>query len=124
MHELSRKRLDIGYTKTIIWSTRRKRGWWSGERTSVGPGLVNRYRELDGMLIRPDHCIEMMRVSIMCRGDPSLSTFKWLPGEPLRLTAVAMGHHQCVNWDSLLAWVRQRAIPLFEPGTLAEPEIG
>ena len=58
----------------------------------------------------------------MCKGDPSLSTFKWVPGNPPSLTAVAEGHHQCVKWDSLLDWVRERAVPIFEPGILAETE--
>lgn len=69
-----------------------------------------------------DHCMEMMRLSIMCRGSPSLSTFHYLSGDPAYLTAVALGHHQCVNWDRLLEWVRERAVPIFEPGVLAGPE--
>ena len=63
-----------------------------------------------------------MRESIMCRGDPSLTTFKWLPGDPPRLTAVARGHHQCVDWDSMMDWVRERAVPIFEPGVLKAPD--
>lgn len=70
-------------------------------------------------LTGPDHCMEMMRVSIMCKGDPSLSTFRWLPEDPTHVTAVAHGHHQCVDWDTLMAWVRERAVPIFEPGVLA-----
>ena len=58
----------------------------------------------------------------MCKGDPTLNTFEWLPGSPQRFTAVARGHHQCVNWDSLLGWVRERAVPIFEPGVLASPD--
>lgn len=62
-----------------------------------------------------------MRESIMCRGDTSLTTFKWLAGNPPQLTAVARGHHKCVNWEKLMGWVREQAVPLFEPGTLATP---
>ena len=58
----------------------------------------------------------------MCRGDPSLSTFEWLPGNPLAFTAVARGRHQCVNWESLLGWIRERAIPIFDPGILVKHE--
>ena len=72
-------------------------------------------------LIGVDHCMEMLRVSIMCKGDPSLSTFQWLPGNSSHLTAVAHGHHQCVDWDRLMTWVRNRAVPIFEPGVLVEP---
>jgi hypothetical protein len=54
----------------------------------------------------------------MCRGDPSLTTFKWLPVDLPAFTAVAKGHHRCVNWDSLLTWVRERAVPIFEEGII------
>lgn len=54
----------------------------------------------------------------MCRGDPSLTTFKWLPRDPPAFTAVAEGHHRCVNWDNLLTWVRERAVPIFEEGVI------
>ncbi len=70
-----------------------------------------------------DHCIEMMRESIMCRGDPSLTIFKWLLGDPPALVAEARGHHKCVDWDMLLAWVRERAIPIFESGVLVSPDV-
>ena len=94
-----------------------------------------------------DHCVEYLREAIICRGDPSLSTFKWLPGKPngtsssastssssaspsgagrgvgsAHLTAVAEGHHQCVDWKRLMSWVRERAVPIFEPGVLVQPD--
>ena len=58
----------------------------------------------------------------MCRGDPTLSTFEWVSSNPPAFTAVAYGQHRCVDWDSLLGWVRDRAIPIFEPGALATPD--
>lgn len=67
----------------------------------------------------PDHCLELIRESIMCKGDPSLTTFEWADeNDPLGFTAVAHSHHRCVKWDSLLGWVRKRAVPIFDPGTL------
>ena len=64
-----------------------------------------------------------MRLAIMCRAEVSLNTFKWLPGHnPPRLTAVAEGHHQCVKWDSMLAWVKERAVPIYEAGVLVGPD--
>ncbi|KAF6236855.1 hypothetical protein HO173_005146 [Letharia columbiana] len=72
--------------KDDFLSTKGKRRWRSGERTSI-----------IGM--------EMMRVSIMYRGRPSPGTFHYLSENRPRLTAVALGCHQCVNRDSLLEWV-------------------
>lgn len=59
-----------------------------------------------------------MRESIMCHADPSLTSFRWLPGNPPHLTAVAVGWHKCVNWESLLEWVRSRRVKIFQPGVV------
>jgi len=64
----------------------------------------------------------MLRESIICHADPSLSTFKYLPGHPPTLTAIAKGHHQCVQWEPLMEWVRERHVPIFEEGVLMGAE--
>ncbi|KAL9045571.1 MAG: hypothetical protein Q9214_001408, partial [Letrouitia sp. 1 TL-2023] len=69
------------------------------------------------------HCLELIRESITCRADPSLSTYEWVDGvNALGFTAVARGYHQCVKWDSLMEWVRKRAVPIYQPGTLVQHE--
>ena len=78
-------------------------------------------RILGSTLMEVDHCVEMLRQAIICKADPSLATFEWLPGNPPHLTGVAKGHHQCVAWDNLQDWVRARAAPIFEPGVLVGP---
>ena len=66
-----------------------------------------------------DHCLEMLREAIICRGDTTLSTFEWIPGtDPPAPTVVARGRHRCVDWESLMAWVRERAVDAFRPGVL------
>ncbi len=64
----------------------------------------------------------MLRQSIICHADPSLSTFEYLPGHPPTLTAIAKGHHQCVQWEPLMEWVRERHVPIFEEGVLMGAE--
>ena len=67
----------------------------------------------------------MLRESLTCHADPSLSTFKYLPGRPgmpPTLTAEAKGHHQCVQWAPLMEWVRERHVPIFEEGVLVGPD--
>ena len=66
----------------------------------------------------PDHCLELMREAIMCRGDLALTTFRWLPDDPPHLTAEALGWHTCVEWESLMGWVRQRHVKVFEAGVV------
>ena len=76
-----------------------------------------------GSSLCQDHCLELLREVIICRGDTTLSTFEWVPGsEPPAPTVVAHGHHQCVKWDSLMSWVRRRSVDAFEPGVLLNAE--
>ncbi|KAJ5257195.1 hypothetical protein N7478_013299 [Penicillium angulare] len=68
-----------------------------------------------------DHCIELMRETILCRGDPTLSSFRWVnpnrEGDP-HLTVDAPGWHTCVNWEKLQVWNDEQAVDPFEPGAL------
>ena len=85
------------------------------------PNVVCFRRRLTLILI--DHCIEMLRVSAMCRADTSLSTFSWIKKGSRRYpTATDTGPHQCVKWESLAGWVRERSVNISDPTTLAYPE--
>ncbi|OOF95577.1 hypothetical protein ASPCADRAFT_406329 [Aspergillus carbonarius ITEM 5010] len=72
-----------------------------------------------------DHCMELLREAILCRGDPTLSGFRWIGpdegGEGYHLTVEAPGYHTCVNWEKLRAWNDERAVNAFEPGVLVGP---
>ncbi|RAK95913.1 oxidase ustYa family protein [Aspergillus ibericus CBS 121593] len=74
-----------------------------------------------------DHCMELLREAIICRGDPTLSGFRWIGpdegGEGYHLTVEAPGYHTCVNWEKLRAWNDERAIDAFEPGVLVGPNL-
>ena len=64
------------------------------------------------------HCLELLREAIMCRADTSLTSFRWMPSDPPHLTAEAVGWHRCVNWESLMVWVRERHVKVFEEGVV------
>ena len=34
------------------------------------------------------------------------------------------GHHQCVQWDRIDAWMQERHINVFEPGMIVHPTLG
>ncbi|EED16330.1 conserved hypothetical protein [Talaromyces stipitatus ATCC 10500] len=68
-----------------------------------------------------DHCIETLRQGIMCRGDVSLATYTYLQGSN-DVTARSWGSHQCIDFESLTAWTRERAVDIFRPGVLPNPE--
>ncbi|KAI1124451.1 hypothetical protein F5Y10DRAFT_249324 [Nemania abortiva] len=68
-----------------------------------------------------DHCVETLRQGIMCRGDVSLGTYTYLRGSN-DVTARSWGKHQCVNFEALMAWARERAVDVSQAGVLAQPE--
>ena len=59
----------------------------------------------------------------MCRGDSTLITFHW--GHTVKLPQPDFTlEHECVNWDSLVGWVEQHSINVFEEGMLVHPTLG
>ncbi|KFY44951.1 hypothetical protein V494_01240 [Pseudogymnoascus sp. VKM F-4513 (FW-928)] len=70
-----------------------------------------------------EHCLHMLKEAIMCQADPTLVTMKWSNSR-----AVPIGNltspHECVNWDSLMEWVKPNSIDVFENGVLVHPNLG
>ena len=96
-----------------------------GSYRCVFPPFFNLSPRICVDVLTSDHCIETLRQNIICHSDPTLTTFKWLPrhnDDPPHLTAEAKGRHQCVDWRRQLAWVRERAVPVFEDGVVFGPD--
>ncbi|KAL8665678.1 MAG: hypothetical protein Q9202_001988 [Teloschistes flavicans] len=72
---------------------------------------------------RPDHCLEVLRQGVMCRGDISLVTFVWSPKKRLPLADFSQPH-ECVNFDALNRWSGQHSVDVFAPGLLQHPTLG
>ena len=74
-------------------------------------------------MIPLEHCIEILRQGVMCRGDTTLITFHW--GHTVKLPQPDFTlEHECVNWDSLIGWAGKHAINVFEEGMLVHPTLG
>ncbi|KAF2465158.1 uncharacterized protein BDR25DRAFT_379910, partial [Lindgomyces ingoldianus] len=61
-----------------------------------------------------DHCIEALRLLVMCRGDVSLYTFTWAkdyPNATKNILSRVNAPRQCVDWDRLESWAKERAVP-------------
>ena len=56
----------------------------------------------------------------MCRGDISLTTFGWDKGEP-RPGAMFESPHDCINWDKLVSWSRERRLDSAAMAQLVNP---
>ncbi|KAG1733895.1 uncharacterized protein EDB91DRAFT_1238504 [Suillus paluster] len=63
----------------------------------------------EGFRTHLDHCIEMLRQNIMCRGDVAMLTYDWVEGslDPLPNFNVP---HQCRNFEKILDWVDEHRV--------------
>lgn len=69
------------------------------------------------------HCIELLRQSAICKGDISVTAFRWLKQVDLVEPRTKEGvPHQCVDWEKLSSWARARSVNLFDPNLLARPD--
>ena len=65
----------------------------------------------------------------MCKPDISLVTFRWInetaqhPDEPSAFfpTNFDSCRHECMNWNSLNDWARQRVFNLYDVASLDRP---
>lgn len=78
-------------------------------------------RQLDAL--HTDHCLEILRQGVMCRGDISLVTFVWSPNKRVPLADFTRPH-ECVNFDSLNQWSGEHSVDAFDPGLLYHPTLG
>ncbi|KAJ2977675.1 hypothetical protein NQ176_g4241 [Zarea fungicola] len=70
-----------------------------------------------------DHCVDLLRQVLMCHGDVSMHTYHWK--DDYRWPWPGMQtEHQCVNWDSLMAWSRENYIPDLSGPILTHPTLG
>ncbi|KAG2127964.1 hypothetical protein DEU56DRAFT_524091 [Suillus clintonianus] len=58
-----------------------------------------------------DHCIEMLRQNIMCRGDVSMVTYDWVEDDELPTPNFDVPH-QCRNFEKILDWVEENRVIL------------
>ncbi|KND91184.1 hypothetical protein TOPH_04037 [Tolypocladium ophioglossoides CBS 100239] len=100
------------FQKMVRWSTNLTRyGHWFGVRDHL---------ELSTHI---NHCMDVVRQSIMCRADLSPMTFFWTPNSRVPETDFNTPH-ECVNWDKVEAWLEERRIDIYAPGVLNHPVFG
>ncbi len=99
------------------------------------PGLDDKMRKKNkihsGMFSSPpyklflrntEHCISTLRKFALCHGDIGLITYSWSPLTPKpQANGTA---HQCVNWEKLHTWTKERSVDMFEKGLLVHPTLG
>ncbi|KAH7324818.1 hypothetical protein B0I35DRAFT_406578 [Stachybotrys elegans] len=55
-----------------------------------------------------DHCLEALRLSIMCHGNTGLYSFSWDDPEARQPTTRSNARSTCVKWSSIDDWARSR----------------
>jgi Mycotoxin biosynthesis protein UstYa len=71
-----------------------------------------------------DHCLDMLRQTVMCQADTQVLTMKWRTDSRVP-TANWTAPHRCLNWNQVEEWAANRRIAsLMEPGYLYHPTLG
>lgn len=90
-------------------------------------GLVsspeNRNEGVIRLTSNADHCIDSLRRFLMCRADGAILTFDWLPNLPVPWANFEV-QHECLDWEAVHAWSKERSIDIYDPKVLVHPVLG
>ena len=59
----------------------------------------------------------------MYKADTALMTYEWLPDFPGPWPNFGI-QHECLNWEKIDNWSKERSIDIFEPKYLHHPKLG
>lgn len=65
---------------------------------------------LKALRMHTDHCIETLRLVLMCQSDVSIVLQKWSEEEPRRPEADFNSRHVCRNYGELKEWNRAHGL--------------
>jgi hypothetical protein len=89
-------------------------------REHYHPNLTS--EALRDLQVHADHCVDLLRESIMCRGDTeSLTTFVWNEKWPKPLLSPQRPMHTCMDWDILVGSLERRVVGEDEMKRLKNP---
>jgi len=63
------------------------------------------------MQVHIGHCIEVLRVSVMCSADLGLYSFVWTGVDAMKPTSRSSSPRVCKDWENIDKWSRERMIP-------------
>lgn len=58
------------------------------------------------------HCIETIRMSLMCQANTALYTFEWDESTRKKQHLTSKAKRQCVNWKPIHEWASERSVGL------------
>lgn len=68
------------------------------------------HHSLKALRMHTDHCIETLRIVLMCQADVSPVLVKWTDTDPPVPEADFNSHHRCRNFEDILDWNTKHAI--------------
>ncbi|KAK2001891.1 hypothetical protein LX36DRAFT_652900 [Colletotrichum falcatum] len=77
-------------------------------------------RHLEGHI---DHCIDNIRMTLMCKADISLGSYDWVDNNRRPLTNFHT-EHSCYNWDLVNNWARDHSFDMYDNTSLVHPFLG
>ncbi|KXX77723.1 hypothetical protein MMYC01_204874 [Madurella mycetomatis] len=80
--------------------------------------------ELGRRKLHMEHCLDLLRQSIMCHADVQPITMRWAKSVPVPGANYSTPHN-CYNWEAVNNWAKSRSLDrIFEPGYLKHPVFG
>lgn len=70
-----------------------------------------------------NHCIDLLRQTLMCHGDVALQTFTWIDGYRAPWPNFSV-QHECRNWDAIQDWAIEHHISDLTGPILTHPTLG
>ncbi|PHH86940.1 hypothetical protein CDD83_9555 [Cordyceps sp. RAO-2017] len=68
-----------------------------------------------GMRPHLDHCLETLRLTVMCRANTALYTFNWREPTRAKPALQSSSRSVCVKWSSVQDWAYSRKLPFRPP---------
>jgi hypothetical protein len=65
-----------------------------------------------------DHCIDIIRQSLMCNADAGIFSYIWVEGYPKPFPDFSVNHN-CRNFDAVLKWAEEKQVMGVETGDLS-----
>ncbi|PMD16630.1 hypothetical protein NA56DRAFT_692412 [Hyaloscypha hepaticicola] len=85
------------------------------------PNLTAEEKRLN--YLHNDHCLEIIRQGVMCRGDIALVPMHWQSSSPKPIADFS-APHKCVDWEALMEWSKPRFLDILRPNYLKHPVLG
>lgn len=86
-------------------------------------GRLSQGRDIESILTPIVHCLDLIRQGLQCQGDITLLTMRWGKHQAIPLGNFS-APHECVNWNRLQNWSKERSMDMFAEGVLVHPVYG